>query len=78
MRSGSRGRRRWIACRRVVASVVGIGDVLECKVAAAQAYATQIGFQFGGAGKLGEALRAFAVAEGGGLAAERFCGRAVI
>jgi LmbE family N-acetylglucosaminyl deacetylase len=60
-----------------VASTVPIGDVLDRKIAAAQAYASQIGFQFGGAGPLARALSDFALEEGGGQAAERFCGRAV-
>ena len=58
-------------------STVLIGDMLERKIAAAQAYASQIGFQFGGAAPLSAALRRFAVQEGGGVAAERFCGRSV-
>ncbi len=53
--------------------VVGIGAGLDRKVAAASAYVSQVGFQFGGVLQLGEALRGFAVAEGGGVAAERFC-----
>lgn len=58
-------------------STVPIGDMLERKIAAAQAYASQIGFQFGGAAPLAAALRAFAVQEGGGSPAERLCGRFV-
>ena len=58
-----------------VASTVPIGAALHRKVAAAQAYASQIGFQFGGAETLARALQAFALQEGGGdQAAERFCG----
>ena len=59
------------------ASTVPIGDVLERKIAAAQAYASQIGFQFGGAEQLATALRSFAIQEGGGSPAERFRGRPV-
>ena len=58
-------------------SRVPIAATLPQKVAAAQAYASQIGFQFGGAEPLAQALRAFAVAEGEGQAAERFCGRSI-
>ena len=58
-----------------VASTVPISSaVLDRKIAAAQAYASQIGFQFGGAETLARALQAFALQEGGGQAAERFCG----
>jgi LmbE family N-acetylglucosaminyl deacetylase len=60
-----------------VTSVIPIGDVLDRKIAAAQAYASQIGFQFGGAAPLARALTDFALSEGSGQAAERFCGRAV-
>ena len=58
-------------------STIPIGSVLDRKVAAAQAYTTQIGFQFGGPVPLGLALRRFASDEGGGQPAERFCGRAL-
>ena len=58
-------------------STIPIGAVLDRKVAAAQAYTTQIGFQFGGPAPLGLALRRFAGEEGGGQPAERFCGRAL-
>ena len=51
---------------------------LDRKVAAAQAYASQVGFQFGGAEALARALRSFAVQEGDGIAAERLFGRAVM
>ncbi len=51
-----------------------IGDVLERKIAASAAYTSQIGFQFGGAAALAEAIGAFARREGDGLAAERFSG----
>ncbi len=57
-----------------VSSVVGIEAALPRKVAAAQAYASQIGFQFGGAEPLARALQGFAVQEGGGIPAERFTG----
>ena len=59
------------------ASTVPVGGMLDRKIAAAQAYASQIGFQFGGAAPLAAALRAFAIQEGGGNPAERFCGRPV-
>ncbi len=58
-------------------STVPIGDVLDRKIAAAQAYASQIGFQFGGPLPLGQALHAFAVQEGRGHPAERFCGESL-
>ena len=54
--------------------VIEITTSLERKIAAAQAYASQIGFQFGGALPLALALRDFAVREGGGVPAERFIG----
>ena len=53
---------------------VAIGPGLERKVAAACAYASQVGFQFGGAPAAASALRAFAWDEGEGHAAERFLG----
>ena len=52
----------------------GIAAGLDRKVAASCAYASQIGFQFGGPAALDGALRAFASAEGGGTPAERFLG----
>jgi len=52
-----------------------IGPALGRKVAAACAYGSQVSFQFGGPEATGAALRRFAVAEGGGIAAERFLGR---
>lgn len=58
-------------------SIVPIAAALERKIAAAQAYASQIGFQFGGPAPLAAALRDFAVQEGGGQPAERFCGRSL-
>lgn len=48
-----------------------IGDVLEVKLAAAAAYGSQLGFQFGGATGLHDALRQLATREGDGVAAER-------
>ncbi len=56
---------------------IGIAPSLDRKIAAAQAYTSQIGFQFGGPAPLGLALRRFAGEEGGGQPAERFCGRAL-
>ena len=53
---------------------VGIGAALARKIAAAQAYTTQIGFQFGGAEAVAHALAGFADAEGNGSPAERFIG----
>ena len=47
-----------------------VEDVLEAKIAAASAYASQLGFQFGGAAAMRDALRQLAVREGGGVAAE--------
>jgi hypothetical protein len=55
-------------------SRVAIGHALERKVAAACAYASQVGFQFGGPTAAGSALRAFSLDEGDGYAAERFLG----
>jgi LmbE family N-acetylglucosaminyl deacetylase len=52
----------------------GITSGLDRRVTSSCAYATQIGFQFGGPAALDRALRAFAAAEGGGLPAERFLG----
>ena len=52
----------------------GIAAGLDRKVAAGCAYASQIGYQFGGPAALGQALRAFAWEEGGGNPAERFLG----
>jgi len=52
--------------------VLGIADGLERKIAASCAYASQIGFQFGGPAALAAALREFAMREGQGLPAERF------
>lgn len=42
------------------------------KVAAAQAYTTQVNFQFGNPERLEHALRDFAISEGGGRPGERF------
>ncbi len=55
-------------------AIVGIGRSVERKVAAACAYESQVGFQFGGVETAGSALRAFALEEGRGVAAERFLG----
>lgn len=51
---------------------VEIAAGLERKIAASCAYASQIGFQFGGPVPLAAALREFAVREGQGRPAERF------
>ena len=51
---------------------VGIAGGVGRRIAASCAYGSQIGFQFGGPGKLAAALRAFAVVEGLGAPAERF------
>ena len=56
---------------------IGIEAALERKIAAAQAYTTQIGFQFGGPTPLSRALRSFAISEGAGTPAERFVGNGV-
>ena len=53
---------------------VEIAAGLDRKVAASCAYASQVGFQFGGSAAAGRALRAFAAAEGGGAPAEWFLG----
>ena len=58
-----------------VASTIPIAAALDRKIAAAQAYTSQVGFQFGGNEQVDRALRAFAVAEGNGVPCERFCGR---
>lgn len=47
---------------------------LDRKIAAACAYRSQVGFQFGGTDAANAALRRFAIAEGGGAAAERLLG----
>ncbi len=51
---------------------------LDRKIAAAQAYSTQIGFQFGGPQPLATALRQHALREGNGAAAERLSGSAAL
>ncbi len=56
-------------------SEASIGPWLERKVAASCAYASQVGFQFGGPTAAASALRAFALDEGDGHAAERFLGQ---
>lgn len=53
---------------------VGIETGMCRKMAAACAYASQVGFQFGGAEAAGLALREFATNEGQGHLAERFLG----
>ena len=55
-------------------SVITIAAGLDRKVAASCAYASQIGFQFGGAEPAATVLRAFALSEGNGAPAERFLG----
>ena len=54
---------------------VGMAQGLERKIQGACAYGSQVGFQFGGPGTAGAALRQFAVDEGAGQAAERFLSR---
>ena len=54
---------------------VPIADTLDRKISAAQAYASQIGFQFQGAQNTARALREFAMVEGNGRPAERLAGR---
>jgi len=58
----------------LLACAVDAAAGLDRKVAASCAYASQIGFQFGGPAALDRALRAFAAAEGDGVPAERFLG----
>ncbi len=58
--------------------VVPIGGALDRKIAASCAYASQVGFQFGGAAALATALAAFAQWEGGGIASERVQGTAAL
>ena len=54
--------------------VVDVAAGLDRKLRAATAYASQLGFQFGGAAQAEGALRAFAVSEAGGEGlAERVC-----
>ena len=55
-----------------------IGAALDRKIAAAQAYDSQIGFQFGGPQPLAAALREFALKEGNGATAERLSGAAAL
>ena len=54
--------------------IIGIESALERKIAAAQAYTSQLGFQFGGSVALARALQGFALHEGAGIAAERYAG----
>ena len=63
-----------VAASGHVMSCVGIEQALERKVAAACAYSSQVGFQFGGPEAAASALRTFALQEGHGRAAERFLG----
>jgi LmbE family N-acetylglucosaminyl deacetylase len=56
---------------------VPIAAALDRKISAAQAYTTQIGFQFQGPQNTARALRDFAVAEGNGRPAERLTGLAL-
>ena len=65
----------FISAAGLAPSKVTIGRGLERKVAASCAYASQVGFQFGGAVEAGSALRAFAKDEGAGDVAERFLGQ---
>ena len=60
-----------VAVPRAVESRVDVEAGLNRKVGAACAYATQVGFQFGGPAAAADALRVFAREEGG----ERFLGR---
>lgn len=55
-------------------STVPVAAGLGRKIAAAQAYGSQVGLQFGGPEALAQALGGFALQEGGGVAAERFVG----
>ncbi len=55
-------------------TVIPIAGVLERKISASAAYASQIGFQFGGEAALAQAIRAFALQEDAGVAGERFTG----
>ena len=52
----------------------GVAAALDRKIAASCAYASQVGFQFGGSAAAARALRAFTYEEGGGVPAERFLG----
>lgn len=56
---------------------VVITAALDRKIAAAQAYTSQLGFQFGGPAPLALALRSFALQEGGGIPAERYMGTSI-
>ncbi len=57
--------------------LVGIAAGLPRKLRAATAYVSQVGFQFGGVDACAAALSGFALAEGQGVAAERFLGAAL-
>ncbi len=56
---------------------VPIAAALDRKIGAAQAYVSQIGFQFQGKQNAAQALRDFAIAEGNGRPAERLSGAAL-
>jgi LmbE family N-acetylglucosaminyl deacetylase len=56
---------------------VPIASALDCKIGAAQAYATRIHAQFPSAKEAARALRDFAFAEGNGRPAECLCGLAL-
>ena len=56
---------------------IPIQTTLGRKLAAAQAYASQIGFQFGSADAVSASLASFARCEGGGTPAENFIGAAL-
>ena len=58
-------------------TTIPIARVLERKISASAAYASQIGFQFGGETALAKAMGAFAVQEGSDLPAERLTGMAL-
>ncbi len=58
-------------------TTIPIARVLERKISASAAYASQIGFQFGGKAALEKAMAAFALSEGGGVPAERLTGTAL-
>lgn len=62
------------AVPRLQESCVLLGPALDRKIAAACAYRSQVGFQFGGADAAHAALQRFALVEGNGTAAERLSG----
>ena len=61
---------RHVNVPELAAAHIDIAAGLERKVSAATAYVSQLGFQFGGPGPAGQALREFAWAEGGSFPAE--------